>query len=616
VSDLTDRNVSSVASGKMIPRAVCFLAFVCLSSSLVILIVVPPAQHYEISIYRAYPFYFWVAIACPFVISVVYFLFTRNVEFSRSTKLLVVCSFLASMTLLLLSAFRAYAFFNPGDSLTHVGFVKDILATGNTGKNNPYPITHILTSSLCMVLGVEPWRVILFTPQMFTALYAVFMFLLARALRLKARTCVFVFLFAILPLYGAEHLYYVPSGEAIFLLPIVMWLIAKRAGLVSRNSNKFSFCLVLFLILFPFFHVEASLFLLIGLVSLAGALRLIREYPKRSDPFRVIRRGRLHIPILILFAVFLTWFSTTLLFGTTMQTVFGYLFIEKGTAPIEYYAGLISMADVQPGELARLLIGIYGVALLSFSVAIIPCLASLWRYFSKKAIDGRCFATSIALLVLSACVIPFLVMDFIIGTRSMRYLLLPETILICGWLLRDSSIELRRQNRLGKVFVRRLLVLVVAVLLASLSIQSVYPSPWTKLANYQVTEADLSGMTFFLEHRNESMLTMEMFIGQKRFADAILGVEVNKPNIRNGAGIFPLDHFGYNASKYMGTILPGDEYLLFNGITRIYYPEIFPGYSDIWRFTPNDFAMIEMDQTVNVVCTNGEFQLIYILGIE
>lgn len=52
--------------------------------------------------------------------------------------------------------------------------------------------------------------------------------------------------------------------------------------------------------------------------------------------------------------------------------------------------------------------------------------------------------------------------------------------------------------------------------------------------------------------------------------------------------------------------------MLISIIGRLTYPELYPKYEEQWRFTPNDFQMLENDNTVRKIYDNQNLNLSFI----
>lgn len=130
-------------------KIVAIIAFIFIISALTIIAKIPPASGYEISIYEAYPWYFWVFIITSIFMGQI--ILVRSALSSDKSDRLCFFGFLAIITtniiLLFMPFIRGYATYGRGDVLSHIGHIKDILRTTSFGTDNFYPLDHILTAS-------------------------------------------------------------------------------------------------------------------------------------------------------------------------------------------------------------------------------------------------------------------------------------------------------------------------------------------------------------------------------------------------------------------------------------------------------------------------------------
>jgi hypothetical protein len=439
--------------------------------------------------------------------------------------------------------------------------------------------------------------------------------ILVRELGFKAREAIITISIALFPLYGAEHLYFVPSAEAFFLIPLVLFIAFRAKRRFNTSPFIWSMPLVSMLVLFPFFHPEASLFLFIFLVIM-NARRKTRSSDKTwSAEFKSQEWRSTTIPALILLTGFAIWFCTSVAFGNTVVRVYQNLVLNLGRAPVDVYITAINKSNLGYYEIADLALRIYGAT----AVIAIFGLPLLLRYLISRR-RNLCLSNTQLFLVTSyfcmlVIVILFMTVDLVIGPRPIKYLLFVATV-IAGQeifhhiLSARPSILANLKNRLKATFFVALLLFVLVV-----SMSNTYPSPHTLLPNYQVTEADFNGMDFFFAVRNQGIQTLDITINQKRYADAILGVEAEKKNLRYGNITLPIDHFGYNSDATMGNHYVLCQYLVIDERAELYYPEIFPNYSEQWRYSPSDFEMLGDDISVDWVCDNGGIQILLVEGL-
>ncbi|MBU1158565.1 MAG: hypothetical protein KKE24_04420 [Candidatus Thermoplasmatota archaeon] len=591
-------------------RLVLFAGFISCLFVLIAIVVValaPPASHYEISIYEVYPPYLWLFLTIPLMMPfIILMLVGRN---ALAYYVPLFAGSLLSITILLsIPILRGYAFYSGGDAFTHLGYVKDIQVSGHFASNNLYPIIHILITSGSFASGVDAEPLMSFIPLIFSLFSLASVFLLARALTKDLWRSAVIFAFAMVFLFNTGGLQTVPSAEAFFLIPISIFLYVESKSKRASRAHGFSLTLIVFLILLPFFHPEPTLFMLVILIVFALVIRrrnVVRT--ARIEVSRLIPRNN-STPALILMVAFFAWFTSCVAFGNTVRTVYNSLILNLGTSPVSSYTSMFDTYDVSPAIIARLLILTYGVLIICFSLAAISTIRIVVSAFSGKKVLLGVGTFSVLFIIFSGLAALFMVADLIIGNRTMKYLLLVSSMLAGLEVYRLRFAKARPSRSWTRPAIAVSLVIMMATA-SGLAVGVLYPSPLINRTNWQVTDSEFDGMTYYFLHRNSSMLTLEIAMSQSRFKDAILGSSVESPNIRYGEAARPLDHFGYNVSNYFGDSYSDDVYLITNALAEQLYPSAYPEFPQFWRFTPDDFSELTSDPTVDLIYDNGGFSL-------
>ncbi len=596
-------------------RGLCLVALIALLAAIMLVVNAHPATSYEVSIYDALPTYFWLLVSIPIVMPFIIIIIDReSVRDRLALAIMTATALLALLTFLSLPVLRGYAFFNGGDSLTHLGRVVDIIQTGRIGKTNFYPAIHIWIYATSRVSDTGVISIMMLVPQYYTTIFIISMYSLARSLNSTRSETMMIVALTILPIYGAEHLYVVPSAEAFFLVPLTISILIRSRARSIRYPVRFAIPLILLLVLFPFLHPETTLFLLVLVAVLAVIGRSIRR-PRRLQLQDALWGGRgLSIPMLISGVSFLLWFSATVAFGNTIRTVYDSLILNLGQSPVAYYSSLLARANVTLIGLLDSIITGYGVFLMLVVLAAAVAVRTLIRLASRKSVVTRDLILSGMLATLIPILLIFLFFDLVIGTRPMKYVLMISTILAGIALTSLLRSKERHSVRPNPNWSRSIAGLLIVACLTSLALVTAYPSPLTREPNYQITHEDWAGMDFFIHYRNDEMTALDIQISPLRFADALLGADVEKVNLGYGKSVLPVDHFGYNSSGNLGRFYSSNQYLIINQMTRDFYPYLYPEFSPLWRYTPDDFNGLRSDSTVNLFYSNGELDLYEIIG--
>lgn len=189
-----------------------------------------PATGYEASIYTATPLLAWIFLGistiCGIAI-VIHQIYTKQHETSKLWVIGILLILFSYIAILSLHIIRGYAFWcATGDPATHLGGVKNIIASGYITGNNFYPIATIHSTQLSQICNLSPIVFAKWLPVLFALIYVGFMYLLAKSV-LPSKTAVILATVASLaPLYG-WYLNFTPNGLANLAFPMALFLLVR-----------------------------------------------------------------------------------------------------------------------------------------------------------------------------------------------------------------------------------------------------------------------------------------------------------------------------------------------------------------------------------------------------
>lgn len=564
-----------------------------LLAAVAVLLTTPPARQYEISIYRAYPSYFWGLLVGAFILGGLVILASARRPGDQTWQPALALVLLSNAVLLFMPFIRGYQMYGRADPMTHVGFTRDILSSGEIG-GNIYPPVHLLVMTVADATGVDLMTITMLIPPVFSMLYFGSMFYLLRTLFDSRQQVLFGLPFVLLPVLRFAHLGLRPFGLSILLVPLTFYLFFKG----QRNpvpAVRAAFVVVLFAQLL--YHPLTALFL-IGVFT----LYLVSRYAPRIRKQYVTPTNLFSLSLV----VFLAWYSRytgiILRFERIYFTLFG---SSDGEAPVEAYQGTIQEASPALIDLVRVATFKYGLELTLFGLGFASLgLALLLLRRREYAPDLPTVMLGTTLAVFSVGGLVFLVTDLIVPPRRPFQIAKIGAVVLTGqllYLLRDRVDWAR--NRLGTTAGFWVPVVVVLLLLVTLSTFSLYESPLKSENNPQVTKMEMEGSMWLTQHGNETDDLARFGLPYHRFYDARFGA--------NETGRFseaqPPSHFNYTTRQYLGQSYDSDRYLTLTRKGRIVYPELFPDYPSRWRFTPRDFERFERDRTTDRVYDNGDY---------
>lgn len=576
----------------------------------------PTATAYEISFFQAYSLLFWVGLVS--VLAIGQLLILRNAFDPEEEywKLGIVLVGIVNLVLLSHPHIR-YTLYGRGDILTHIGYVRRIIATGTFMETNWYPVTHGLSALVAEITLLAPKDAVSLLPSLFSVIYlASFVYLLAR-LAPSQDSFLFALPLGILPLLGTAHIYTAPSGVAFGLVPLVVYLFLRLHDGWRFRTYAAAFVL-LTLTLVPF-HPLTFLYLLFTILT----LRIIYAVGTRVELLSLDVPGPIRSPTLLLGTVlYLWWYSSFPAAARTAFEILGPLLGRTEGGQFDHLAGVA--AAYSPSLVDLLTIGIARFGLIGIICGSAIVLTGWYLLSSIRdgdPVDSRIVAFA-AVFGTSAFVaaVAFFV-DIVFEYHRFARLVYLTAPFLVGVGLACINRRVDRPTRRRFAFA---VVVICLISLAVLSVLGLHLSPVTKDANKQVTAMEIEGSEWFFEHRDQELLIDELGFNQFRFY-SVTGEDITREepynivvltgeqNIRQG-GTFPPDHFGYNENNSVAAAYDSDRYLVLTELGREEYPELYPEYKSFWRFIPDDFQRLERDPRADHIYDNGEFDVYYVHG--
>lgn len=555
-------------------------SFILIFLALVILKINSPVSGYELSIYSSIPV-FWMLIILAIstgIIIIVYQSFSKNYQYFWPAFFILI---LGNFILLSLPFFRGYFLYGGNDPNAHLQMTLSIVSSGYF-SDNYYPITHILGAQLIEVCSLRPETAIKTIPPIFSILFMLFIYYLATAVSIKREGAILAAAASPTLLFSYYHITVYPHAIGVFIYPLIFYLYFKSS---NEQSVSYKAMLIILLILSPFVHAVPSAVLIACLVA--------AEIAKMICKARGLTR-RINIsfnPAMISFITFFIWWSSYAVFGR-IKGVYDWFFGEVKEIP--------RTAEVEPiFELGRqtwieLLIKMYGNQLIYLILSLIA-IGIIFVYFWRgKSEFKNYFILSVILLT---SVFAYLLIYLTGGFMTVgRFLGANIGVWATPVLVALSLVKLRR---IGVLLVAS--VLIVSFTLGALSI---YRSPWILQPNWHFTYHDVSTIDWNREHRAEG------------FGYAWMGSPVGR--VPTGGWKWASEeyippHFGYDNNTMLGESFSKDT-IIFFGERRQRLASENPALANsplggTWaypEFENNDFNKLKFDQSVNILYSNGE----------
>jgi hypothetical protein len=572
-------------------RALASFGVLSLLGVVVVTIAVPPASGYEYSIYESFPWFYWALVIGAIAAGSLTILASAFADRTsdRFWIIGVATVVLTNLVLLFMPYIRGYPMYGRADPMTHLGYIHIITDTGVVGGGNIYPNTHLLIQILSYATGQEAMSVINIVPIVVTLLYFGSMAMLLKCTYVSRRHLLAGLPLALLPVYGLAHHGTSPYRLTILIIPFVLYLVAKeqRMGLMRMRG-----ALVISLIATVIYHPLATVFLLIVFV-LHLAIRQFRRFGiEQAKPTNIVS---------LVTVVFAAWYFNFAGIIFRFEGIVEEFLVRDNDAPIDSYSNTLATTSPELTDVVRIATFKYGTSGLIVGLGVAFLVVALYLWWQDEY-RPNIFTTvfSISLIGFAIGSAAFLFFDLIVPMdRPLQF------AKIFGIVLASGLLYLTSKHKIVPEPSYTVLVVVVLLLTASLTTMSLYESQLSSEFNPQVTEMELDGSQWVFENRNGDRKIEEFGIRQYRFHDAMYGVTARDAVRREGTT--PPAHFNYSARPHFGMNYDEDVYLILTRLGRITYPKKFPDYREFWAFTPQDFARLEEDPTVNRVYDNGEF---------
>ncbi|MBV0902722.1 hypothetical protein [Haloarcula salina] len=572
----------------------------------VILSLTPPATGYEFSVYRALPVEFWILaisglVLCQLLI-VRYALWDDDAPVSWRYGVVIALSI--ETLILSLPYFRGYQAYDRADVLTHIGYIRSIHQYGTPPAKDIYPNIHIVTLSLSYATGIEPLQIIN-TISVVVPVFSVLAWYAFVVRLYDRRRALLTLPFAILFVAGSAYTNPSPYTQISLVVPFVLYLFVRERQTRSIPARvALAVTAVSLVIYHPIITLFVSGILLVYiLVELVVSARSGVDRPRASVGKAVTFQ--------LLVGLFLSWYHG---FGPVIrrsrEAIRGLLGTSGGQSPLGQYSSAVSSTSPKLSDI--LVIGFieYGVSAVFLGIGGLYILTKaydgLTGRFDIDVYEGTFVVSFVAFAGASVC---FLVFDLIVGFgRPLLYVnifgaLLAGPLFYWGY----RRLDFRRGVTL--------FLCVTLVAYSTFGVLSLYHSPLKAEPGRHVTDAELEGSQWLLDHRNRFFGTVEYGITLWRFGDTYFGV--NKSSRRemvDPESPLPPPSFGYRTNDTLGSSYETNQYMVITTKGREFYPSMYPDYRDQWRFHDRDFEQLQRDPTTSQVYHNGNVNVYRING--
>jgi len=592
-------------------KIISITGFFLILGILILIVYVGPASSFEFSIYDAYPWYFWVFLLSAILCGQIVIFGSAITQSKKNYWLFGLCAILISNALLLfMPIIRGYFSFDEGDVLTHIGYMKDILQTSSIGGNH-YPIDHILGVIIHLFVGLTLQDITLIIPLFFSFFFILALYLVGKTIFQNKFELLILIILSTILIFGNFHYTFTPNSQALFLVPIILFLALKMY--LGENKRKYNLILLLISMLIVFYHPLVAVMVIVILFLMQTLQAFLDKYENR-----IFKKVNYTYTILFIIAVFSIWSSYLAMATYYIRPIIGRIFGDETVeSELQKNINLISQVQADPMYVIKLIFNLYGhsIIIAIMSLLCITLIVNSMKnqktkpdFFIGIAITGFIIFSmlSIAMLFINGS-FGFIRIYSVAAIFSL--LLIPTGAYL--FLYTNSKEILYTKKTIVKLFGVIFLVFCVTYF----STFSLFFSPIIKQANQQVPKGDYIGMSTFFSYRNDSLPVLELGPTSYRFYDALYGRSASRRNIfyfENANRMIPPDHFGYQNETLLGNFYSTSKYLVLNDRGREWYPNMLPEFKDKWRFLAQDFEQLKSDANIQKVYSNRDLEIFMI----
>lgn len=552
------------------------------------------ATSYEISMYAAYPSWFWFGIVAAFVLGAIVVVRSKAVPHRRRYLALGAgIILLANAIMLFMPVIRGYAVFGGGDMFTHRGLVLEILENGRVDDHNYYPGIHVHAVILMEITGLDYYAIKNVLPPAFSVAY--WFGILAIGVRVTDESDAFHYLvpLALLPIFKQSEVYFGPNMLSFSVYPLLLYALFN----VDRSRTRFLTVVSLVFCYFVFTHPVTTL---LGLftVALVAAAKLATDLlndgelsVKRSFPVFTL-------PMAVGVLFFSWYYSFTEIIAMTVSML-GSFFLGLGGSQLGEYSSALQNVPLGLMDLLEVVVFRQGSEILLMVTTVVAVLYLGYQVrYGERELRWEYLFWVAGFGVFSALAAAFLVKPIMLTwTRLLKFAEFFAVLLVA------TAVYFYAGDSTRSVGLRNVVVVGVVLVLVSVLVFGFYGSPLQRSTNSHVPDARLDGMEWFVEHRDADQ---KAYGFTYRYEHAFLGLD---PNPRTYTERPLPEHLGYRNATSFATPNRAGSYLLVTDRMEQYYPSLHPNYPRHWKFSPQDFRRLDRDEGLGKVYENGGIRI-------
>ncbi len=629
--------------GPSIARLLAVAGSGCLAGSAALIASTPPASGWEQSIYQAYPPAAWAllapALASGIAILILQSFAARVSRWWLAGLLMVIVTGSLFLSLPLL---RGYWTYGRADTLTHIGWTRDILLTGHIAESDFYPVTHLIGAEVVQITGLPVQSLATILSVAFFCLYIAGMFLLGKLLTSDIRGGLLLAALASPFVFTVYHVHPHPTILSVFALPIALYLYHRASG-QSAGRWRYLVLLLPVLVIVTLFHpvtavMTALAFCVFALTPAMLRILRIRRLASTTEA-RTVSVPLALVAAVVVATTFGGWyFASGMIERQYEQTVSWVTNEFEGgsadetlnegkeevpddtkTAVVQTRVEQLSLADLTPLELVQLGASRYGAVLLCLAGALAATAILARRAMSANRPPGIPAALYSGQYLIALTVSLVSLFTYAADGNEIRTLKMPlffgticMVLVIWNWMSSERSRQVDRTGTLSSNSRLRILAAVLAVgvpLAATMSLSGVYSDHINASQNMQVSHAEAAASDWFSAAAcNRIDVAGRRQFQMRQLLHSVAGVHSSACDRNRSDWVTMPGHFGYDECDTIAEALGGREHYVIVLPPDLIVPLMrrTPGLA-VW--TQEDVARLNSDETANRIYECGGVQI-------
>ena len=550
---------------------ISFFYSIFLFTLLLFILISGSADYYEYNIYKEYPIIFWILIIAAFSSIQFFILRTEN-------RVLMLILALLNVIVISLPLLRNYFFYNPHDSLTHMGWIVDILNYNHIGNTNIYPSIHILTTSTILLTNISIQKTMLLIPIIFFILYIFTIFLYRNYFKRSIWICFFILM--LIPFAKIHYNIFAPFSQSIFFSFIIIFLINK----IDKEKRYIPIVIILIISLIVY-HPVTTLIIILYLFVKQITLKLSKQ------PNHQVKN-------LLYFSIisFFIWSTNIYIYTRSIRNMVQFIFIGKGESSFSKGLSVVEKYDITLQDLILYNFFTQGLFVI-FSLG--AFFSIIYLFIRKRKIFIKTIDSQISLGFFILLTFAGLFLSLIAGSRIFFYTIFFAIIIISF-----------TQYFSNKKKIRGYFVIFVLLIININAIFSIYYSPVIRKPNLHATENQYETMSTFFDYYNDTFSIYDMGYYSIRYYEGINGRDFSNTTYKSE--MFIESDLGYDRYHSINYILNNNTYLVTFDLGRNLYNYIYPDYENQWRYDQNSFNKLNEDNHANLIFNSEEMNIFII----